>query len=247
MTSEEYSFKNDPRSFSLVGKAGEYAVASQMLLRQLVTFFPAVDTGVDLIAENGCRIQVKTSRKCVTYKTLKKNSEGVYRFKFPKVRYRNTSTRSFVGLGTKTSVKPFHEFCDVVVLWGVEENRFWIVPARMLEGVTKVDLGPDNSRGFSKDVPEMRAMLAAGNTQDEVAKHFGISQAAVSIRLKREGSKIFISKRTAAVRACENAWDHILNYGEPDPEYKPGEVQEEVHHGLQLEQATLLSECASTQ
>lgn len=210
-------FRCDPGSFPLVGAAGVIAVGSQLLMIDVIPFFPFVDRGIDLMTDNRCRIQVKSARRCMTPKTLKKNLDGIYRFKFATKRYRNKSERSMAGLGTTSPVKPFHEVVDVVVLWGVDENRFWIVPASLLKGCINVDLGPDNSRGFSKDVPEMRAMLAQGKTQDEVAKHFGISQGAVSIRLKREGTKIYLSKRTAAIRACENAWEQIIEFGKIVP------------------------------
>ena len=87
-------------------------------------------------------------------------------------------------------------------------------------------------------------MIAAGKTQKEVAEHFQITQGAVSIRLKREGTEIFISKPTAAIRACENAWHHITEFGstqdavedEPEPtDLAVEQVLEEVQHGMLVE------------
>ena len=45
---------------ALVGKAGEDAVATQLLLRGIVPSWPSADIGFDLIAPNGCRIQIES-------------------------------------------------------------------------------------------------------------------------------------------------------------------------------------------
>jgi hypothetical protein len=217
-------FKNDPRTFALTGEGGEQALISQLILRGENPFRPVRDmNGIDILLLSGCKIQIKTARICTTYKTLKKNLDGVYRFSFANFYYKNRSERGKESieknLSKKIKKKAFYEYCDIVVLIGVDNSyncRFWIVPAKLLDRKTNIDLGPDNSRGFSKDVPEMREMLNAGFTQKQVGEKFGISQAAVNIRLKRAGTKIYLSKISRQIRECENAWDKILNFGKPE-------------------------------
>jgi len=206
--------KQDPRKTVMTGKAGEYAVAAQLMLRGATPCFPAVDTGVDLVTTEGCRIQVKSVHLCTTPATVRKNTEGVYRFSFPQHIFRNSSTRGPVK-SVRRDKPQFAEYCDVVALWGIDHNRFWIVPAKLLDKLQGIDLGPDNERAFSKDVPEMRSMVDLGYTHEEIGKHFSISPAAVCVRLKRAGTKVFISSRTAAIRACENSWEYITNFGTP--------------------------------
>jgi hypothetical protein len=204
--------KEQGRQNIMTGRAGEYAVAAQLLLRGVNPCFSAVDQGVDLIGPKGCRIQVKSVHLTCTPKTLKKNLDGVYRFGFDRNRYRYNSSRGPIK-DHITRRPPMSEYCDIVILWGIEQNRFWIVPSSLLDSVDGVALGPDNSRGFSKDVDAMKEMLKKGFTQEDVANHFNISQASVSIRLKRSGTKIYLSSTTAQIRQCENAWHYILDFG----------------------------------
>jgi hypothetical protein len=225
--------KSDPRQFVLTGRAGEYAVAAQLLLRSVVPAFPAVDTGIDLLTTpSGCRIQVKAAHLCTTPAIVRKNTEGVYRFSFPQHYFRNTSNRGPVNR-VRTPRRQFEEYCDIVVLWGVDQNRFWVVPSNLLNGLQGIDLGPNNERSFSKDVPEMREMVRLGYEQAEIAKHFNISQASVSIRLKRAGCKIYLSSRTLAIRQCEGIWDPIVDFGRvetivlpPEPVLNSVEISE---------------------
>jgi hypothetical protein len=158
------------------------------------------------------RVQVKSAHLCTTPSIVRKNTEGVYRFSFPQHYFRNTSNRGPV-VPIKTRRRQFVEYCDVVVLWGIDQNRFWVVPAKLLNGLQGIDLGPDNERSFSKDVPEMREMVRLGYTHAEIAEHFKISAASVSIRLKRAGCKIFITSRTLSIRQCEGIWDPIVDFG----------------------------------
>ena len=211
-------FKYAPDTFVLTGKAGEYAVAAQLMIRGVVPFFPAVDRGVDLMAENGCRIQVKSVHRCTTPITLRKNLEGVYRFAFKRGVYRASSERGTIKEVRYVPARKFSEYCDIVALWGIDQNRFWIVPSNLLDGIQGIDLGQYRDRAFSKDVPAMREMVSLGYSQEEIGKHFGISGAAVCVRLKRAGTEVNVTKQTAAIRACENAWDHIINFGQPSVE-----------------------------
>lgn len=223
------------------GSAGEHQVASQLLLKGFVTSFPNVDIGFDLHGENGCRIQIKTAH--LTPVTAKFNSfdEPIYVFHFQHDKPVASGSKN-VKIRPK---KMLRDICDVVVFWGIEQNRFWIVPVGLMGDLQILVLGPSFKRGFSEELKDMKEMQSLGFSTYDIAQYYGITQGSAWRRLQASEAKN--TSATSLIRACENAWDHILKHGEPDPEYKPGEVQEEVHHGLQLEQATLLSECASTQ
>lgn len=101
------------------GQAGVYQVASQLLLRGVNVFFPAVDLGADLITDSGVRVQVK-----ITHHSARMSSAypaGAYWFHFMKTGIRR---------GKRTvAVRNLAADCDVVVLWGIEDDKFWVVPA----------------------------------------------------------------------------------------------------------------------
>jgi hypothetical protein len=191
-----------------VGKAGEHAVASQLLLHGMDVAFMAVGHGVDLIAANGCRIQVKTAHLRRSPCILKIYPEGVYSFHFPKRRFTATS-KGEVKIRDR---KPFADVCDVVVLWGVEHSRFWIVPPHLLDTVQCVFMGPKNARAFDGELPEMQSMVDMGFSQKAIGEHLGITQGSVGKRLERAGTQKHGDRAACTVRNCENAWEHILDF-----------------------------------
>jgi len=189
--------------------AGEHAVAAQLLVRGLNVFFPAIDTGVDLLCDNGCRVQVKSSHLGVGPSHKATYPEGIYQFEFK-------AWRSIAMNSTRSRRAPrpsLESYCDIVVLWGIEQNRFWVVPAGVFRGTQRVFLGPTNDRRFIKDIPEMQAMVEMGMSQVEIGKHFGIRQAAVCTRLQKATTRQHCESIRHDVRLCENAWENILNFG----------------------------------
>lgn len=116
------------------GQAGVYRVASELMIRGFAPCIPTADThGVDLILESGIRVQVKSA--CLT--TSGNWTKALYRFSLGKVSY-STATKHFSNNTRKHS-----ENCDLVILWGVDEHKFWIVPAYILDGKFSVALGTD--------------------------------------------------------------------------------------------------------
>lgn len=107
----------------LQGQAGVYAVASQLILRDHTPMFPAVDVGADIILSNGLRIQVKSAR--LTSGKYHGNGgnykSGAYGFCVRRGEYRNNRW-------TAKSKTGYAGVADFFVLWGINENRFWIVP-----------------------------------------------------------------------------------------------------------------------
>ncbi len=204
----------------LTGKAGEHIVAGQLMLRGMNVSFPAVDDGVDIIAANGCRIQIKTAHLRFTPSVLKLSPgyrEGIFTFHFANRKFIATSQNKI----RRIEKRQFHEFCDVVVLYGIEQNRFWIAPAKILEGTQALFMGPKNARAFEKDMPEMQAMVDMGISQKDIGEHFGISQFAVWNRLQKAGTQRDGNSIRCAVRNCEDAWEHILEFGQRETQIEP--------------------------
>jgi len=209
---------------ALTGKAGEFVVAAQLLIRGIVPSWPAVDMGCDLLASNGCRIQVRSAH-------LYHHNKGynpVYFFPLPKTRiYPNSS--SSVASAKVVARKPFVERCDVVIFWGIEQNRFWIVPASLCDQTTGVELGLDSTLKprFVGSVAEMREMLGLGYTRGQVAKHYGIAR--TSLQQFLDSGKDFVDETvTSRMRAYEGRWELVIDFVRPET---PVEIPPQVPDG----------------
>ena len=97
-------------------------MASQLCLRNHIPFVPAIDLGVDLVLENGIRLQVKVSR--LTDANVHNHQRNlVYTFNLRRALYDKERKRISKCVG-----RSYADVADFFVLWGIEENRFWIVP-----------------------------------------------------------------------------------------------------------------------
>lgn len=109
----------------LVGMAGVYAVAEQMCLHNHVPVFPGVDIGVDLMTEDGLKIQVKSA--CLS--RHKQFPGGCYHFA---VHCSDVQKRGKIY--QKRQMTEYAEICDFVIMVGLTEGRFFVVPASEVKG-----------------------------------------------------------------------------------------------------------------
>lgn len=196
------------RDAAMIGKAGEHMVAAQLMMRGMNVCWPSVDRGYDLMTDNGCRVQVKTGRIRNSPGVLASYGCPVYSFHFPKNRHIAVSRDK-----VKVSIRPkLADRCDIVVMWGVEENRFWVTPAQICDERQCLFLGPSNDRAFEGDIKDMQCMADLGFSQSEIGHHYGIAQANVSLRLKRAGTQTQANSTVNQVRRCEGAWQNILEF-----------------------------------
>lgn len=179
-----------------IGKAGEYAVASQLLLRGIPVCFPAVDGGVDLVAGNGIRIQVKTARR-----TSHQNRASCYYFN---IRATKLKDRKFYK-----ARRDWTEFVDFFVFCGIDENRFWIMPSALVKQGSSVILGEISNR-HSVDQEAAKALVATGLDQRQAAKRLGISEMSVS-RAVRDLKPKGTFRLTYEAAKRENAWHEIIS------------------------------------
>jgi hypothetical protein len=112
------------------GQSAVYRVASELLLRGCNVYFPSVDIGADLIIDNGARIQVKSTRLVIRTKRI----QSTYIFQLHGYRLKGEGTQKT----WKKKSNHFSEKCDFVVLYGQTEQRFWIVPAILLDGKSHI-------------------------------------------------------------------------------------------------------------
>jgi hypothetical protein len=188
-----------------MGKAGEHAVASQLFLRGTTVLWPGIDVGYDLMTETGCRVQIKTSY--IDGHT--RRGESYYWFPLSTSRIQARK-----GVATRIAIPDMAKRCDVVAFWGIDQNRFWIVPVGMLRGTQGISLGAVDPQRFSGSMSDIRAMVELGYSRYAIAKQYDIS--VTSLRLLIESGRDNIPVTTTSqVRACENAWHHIIDFNTP--------------------------------
>ena len=107
--------------FRQIGQAGVYAASSQLLLAGNNILFPSVDEGYDLMLENGLRIQVKAAR--LIFQNAPMYKEGVYSFNL-----RRDFWDPEIKRISTTKFRTYKDIADFFVLWGIDEDRFWIIP-----------------------------------------------------------------------------------------------------------------------
>ncbi len=184
---------------SFIGKAGEHAVASELLSRFIDVAFPTVDSGVDLIAGGKVRIQVKTSNRS----PLRPSG---YVFGLGHKR-----------LGKSTSKKALRDWSkevDFLICYGLDEKRCWILPSSVLTKYPTVEslcLGTQHHGVV--DSQKVYDLLDSGMKQCEVARVMGIHPVTVSehARGNRKNLKNKNFSHILAVEAdkYENAWHEI--------------------------------------
>lgn len=187
---------------TFTGKAGEHAVMAQLLSRGVPVSLPIVDCGVDLIAGNGIRIQVKTSRKSAGRGYGSGYAFGLGQKRIGKHETKAKYLRQYVG------------HVDFIIFVGLDDWRFWIVPVEMTvkyPGVQTVMLGGIHKRFVDRQ--RLQELLAAGTRQCDVATEMGIHPVMVSEFAR--GKKLPIRKKFHhfAVEAdkYEDAWHEVIS------------------------------------
>lgn len=126
---------NKIRSIAL-GKAGELRVASELLLRGNDVYFNSADSGVDLILGSGKKIQVK-----VAYSSAVKDYWECRRYVFSFKSWRKVDKHyephNLAGV-------------DYVILWAINDNVFFVIPAEKIRGRLAVSLNPISTKQQSE-------------------------------------------------------------------------------------------------
>lgn len=195
-------FKDKAWQSGTTGMAGNLRVASELMLRGFSVSVPYVDNGVDLYVNGLLRIQVKSAH---VYKRGQGQPSYVFALgRGPKARGG--------GIATKSTPRIFSEQCHFVVLWGIEQHRFWVVPANLLDGRMTIYLGPEG-RWIATDAERIKVMLESGMTQRDIAKELGVSEMTVSRRVNKMFTKPCDTiAALMRIRECEGRWDYIRQY-----------------------------------
>jgi hypothetical protein len=187
----------------LVGQAGVMRVMAELMLRGVHVWLPAVDTGVDLMADNHARLQVKTTT-----------------FVFPSGRCSFRLAHGY-RLGSTGKItypaRVFSQFCDFVILYCVPLSRFWIVPSRVLDGLTSCSCGEGKSTLLSRDErPEIISRRENGESWRSIADGYGVSPGLIR---QIFGSPFYSQQSTRTrksiagqINEYEGCWDSVLDF-----------------------------------
>ncbi len=184
-----------PNRAHLIGKAGEYRVMSELILRGHYPSIPAIDNGTDMVLENGFRIQVKTSH--LNRKKHPSYPLGLYRFTLLetgyKAKYQNV-------------VRDWTKRCDFIVLWCINEDRFFILPATKDRGVILITAKTED-RAAVIDIEAAKNMHAQGMSMFAIAKHMGVSWPTVKEHLTGQRQNTRATTMTRKILEYEDRWD----------------------------------------
>jgi len=186
-----------------IGEAGVLRVMSELILREHAPYKPAVDDhGVDLMLGNGLRIQVKSA-------TLRERRTRALSGGEKKV-FLSTGYYFSLGWGQSGRVhKPtrrkrmYSEECDYFIIWGIAENRFWIVPSFVLDNRTCLVLGPRPK----PNEQQVLNLAAQGLGLNAIADKLGCCPVTVWKRKRGQSTEHGSFART--VRMCEERWDFL--------------------------------------
>ena len=179
------------------GQAGVYQVLAELILRGFRPYLPASDIGVDILLEQGIRIQVKTTMRPSTHHRLR---DGTFLFSLAPARQ--------VGPNNTVKLVPARVFsgtCDFVVMWAIEPNRFWIVPSAVLDGRHTATISPVRQwRDFDK--AQVETMKAQGLSISEIARQLGVAPRTVT---RRQTTFQSLKRKDANLQSYEDRWDLI--------------------------------------
>jgi hypothetical protein len=104
-----------------------------------------------------------------------------------------------------------HSDCvDIFVLWGIHQDRFWIIPAEKLDYMDALVLG-NEPRWI--DPAQARAIRAAGKSYEAIGKELSIGTMTAwkKVNLQQNGRESV----TAELKQFENRWDLITKFAAP--------------------------------
>lgn len=178
------------------GQQGVHRVVAELIDRGHKPYLPVTDEGIDILLRSGLSIQVKTTRR----ETQHWRTPGQFLFTLAKA----------ATIRKKTVVaapaRQFSALCDFVVLYAIEANRFWIVPAVVLDGRWTVTIPRDRGQWRACDVAGIQALQAQGHTIEAIADHFNVAPRTITRRLTTYQTT---QRRYADLPQYENRWDLI--------------------------------------
>lgn len=188
-----------------IGAIGVLNAATKLVSLGLHVYQPLVDDhGVDLLvlgSTGTCtRLQVKTAHK----KILK--GSDVYGFTLGHVTKHNKS-------GITRAVRKFSDEVDFLVLCGIDDEVFFVVPANVLNNKASVNVS-FSPKVQQLDWTQIQKEHLSGSTYRDLAQKYSVSPSQVFNRLNNRVGEDYGSL-SSEVRSYFDRWDLILDHSEP--------------------------------
>jgi|HubBroStandDraft_2_1064218.scaffolds.fasta_scaffold372676_1 hypothetical protein len=191
-------------SKSKVGQQGVSLAITELLERELNPYLPVVDDhGVDIMLASGARIQVKAAH----LSKLRRDRHRQYRFSCQQNVYGSRSAQRAIYWQRRKFAKQ----CDFLVLVGLDERRFWIVPAIVADERTENMLVLGQSSGPTME--EIQKLADQGKELQDIAYELGCC--VTTVWKRRKGIREDRGKKIRALRAYENRWDLLIDFNKP--------------------------------
>lgn len=179
------------------GQLGVHRVLAELIARGHVPFIPVIDAGVDIMLLGGVRLQVKSTRRQSQHWRV----AGAWSFTLSKAQ------RIVKQRYVKNPKRCFSGEVDFVILHAIDANRFWVVPAAVLDNRQTL-LFKDGARQWKEcDVAEARRLRAEGRSYKAIADTLGVEHHTVMRRIK--GTFAEPKRKYTNVGQYENRWDLI--------------------------------------
>lgn len=176
----------------MIGQAMVYRVAAELLLRGHVPYFPSVDSGIDILIDNGLRIQVKSRTLSMTHPAYPK---GVYPF--------STKENSRSGKWGNRK-RDWSKICDFIIYVGIDEMRYFVTPSDQQQHSFWIQ--PKESTLYCVSVEAMRTLRAKGMTFQSIGDQLGVSERTVARNI-RQASKLNSEGGNRHLASFEDRWD----------------------------------------
>lgn len=179
------------------GQQGVHRVVSELIGRGHAPYLPVIDTGIDILLGSGVRLQVKTTQRMSGHWRYEN------RYSFTLTNAQRIVKKQYVAGHSRK----FSEEVDFVILHAVEPNRFWVVPASVLDNRNTVTFSDGEQQWKSIDIVEARRMRDDGMSYQAIADALGAEQHTVKRRLN--GEYVETKRNYANIPQYENRWDLI--------------------------------------
>ncbi len=177
------------------GQVGVHRVVAELIERGHAPYLPVIDDGIDILLGSGLRLQVKTTKAPVKHW----RQEG--RWSFTLTRAQRIVKRRYVPC----SPRQFSAQVDFVILHALKANRYWIVPAAVLDGRFSINFKDGSKQWQACDVETARRLRASGLSYQAIADQLEIPQWVVRRRL--DGSHPVPKRNYADIPQYESRWD----------------------------------------
>ena len=186
--------------FSKTGEQGVQLVVAELLERKLNPYRPVVDDhGVDIMLSTGVRIQVKAAHLS---KKSKNSANKTYHF--------STQTNVYGEGGRARALtwkrRTFTGSCDLLILVGLDEKRFWVVPPELVDahGDMSLILGP---KPWPSPV-RVQELVSQGMTLDQIAEELDCCP--VTVWNRKRGIRA-MGESVSLIRSFEDRWDLLYD------------------------------------